>query len=360
LGINPRIWSAGNYGTNALDALIVSDAEGYFDAEYDENYAWLVSRNVRASDLLMTRVSELQFDAIGSGEAAPIRIGIKEVLDERLNKDENKNKQKKDEQADHVLSVEKQRALSKLRTDLDAFSSYEVTALIAHGYSVARSSLIGDGLLNKETPKCKWDPLGKLDELAGDTPELTEHLRKGSKRNWRIVTASDPFALLAAVVTVALLGVGIFNGVRTYQAHVQAVEAEAARLVAKQVDAKVGELNTTIDDLRRQLANKQSAAKSPQFTTTSFQVCNGEYQGSCPPSTVWLPCGASVKNWVDGQCTSASITRISSRDGNRCGYSIDQVLCPRRKGGTQSRSSSGEAGGDTTKSGGWGRCCPTT
>jgi hypothetical protein len=37
-----------------LVAMLVSDAEGFFDSEYDKNYTWLVSRNVHASDLLMT------------------------------------------------------------------------------------------------------------------------------------------------------------------------------------------------------------------------------------------------------------------------------------------------------------------
>lgn len=320
LGINPWIWTNAD-GSKVFDKLIVCNAEGFFDSEYDKNYTWLVSRNVRASDLLMTRVSELQLGALK--ENPPVAIGIKDILDEQVRVDGS---------TDHTISVERQRTLSKIRTDLDMFSSYEVTALIAHGFSVARRSLIDHGLIPEDAPKHTWDPLGKLEMLAKGGDKLTRMLRRGSRRKWRLLSIRDPASLLLAIATMALLGTDIYYAVRAYQAYVQAAETEAVRRVGQQVDAKVSDLNATISDLREQLARKgggpqTTGAAGPATTTTSLQICAGEFSENCPSGTVWLPCGTSVKDWVSSQCSNFSITRISTRGGNKCGYSIDQVFC---------------------------------
>jgi predicted acylesterase/phospholipase RssA len=43
-----------------LETIIISDAEGNFDSDFDTKFSFPVTRNVRASDLLMKRVSILQ------------------------------------------------------------------------------------------------------------------------------------------------------------------------------------------------------------------------------------------------------------------------------------------------------------
>ena len=46
----------------SLGTIIISDAEGNFDSDFDTKYSFPVNRNVRASDLLMKRVSILQLE----------------------------------------------------------------------------------------------------------------------------------------------------------------------------------------------------------------------------------------------------------------------------------------------------------
>ncbi|TFW57807.1 TIR domain-containing protein [Bradyrhizobium sp. MOS001] len=59
----------------------------------------------------------------------------------------------------------------------------------------------------------------------------------------------------------------------------------------------------------------------------SYRVCVGEYQRACPPTDVFLYCGSSVSEWAQARCSSYSLSQLSSRDGNKCGYSVVQVAC---------------------------------
>jgi hypothetical protein len=107
-----------NKTANDIGTVLLSDAEGDFDAQFEINYTFLVGRNVRASDLLMTRVSLLQMEILGFQDTPFVRIAIKT--------EPNKS----------GLSPEKQRILAKVRTDLDSFTAMEVTALLAHGFYI--------------------------------------------------------------------------------------------------------------------------------------------------------------------------------------------------------------------------------
>jgi predicted acylesterase/phospholipase RssA len=75
LGIDRLMWSQRTLAD--LDILLVSDAEGDFDAEFETSYRFPVGRNVRASDILMTRVSSLQIDKLHSQETRFIKVSIK-------------------------------------------------------------------------------------------------------------------------------------------------------------------------------------------------------------------------------------------------------------------------------------------
>ncbi len=71
-------------------------------------------------------------------------------------------------------------------------------------------------------------------------------------------------------------------------------------------------------------APTEKAAKSIK----TVRVCMGEYAGNCPPHEVYLFCGVSVQAWASQFCASApSFQRIYTHDGNKCGYSLDQVTC---------------------------------
>src|SRR5262245_44972518 len=81
LGIDKLSWY--QKAKPELDLFIASDAQGNFDSELDTRFAFIVSRNVRASDLLMTRVSSMQIERLTAPGQTPrfIRVGIKMEID---------------------------------------------------------------------------------------------------------------------------------------------------------------------------------------------------------------------------------------------------------------------------------------
>ena len=101
-----------------------------------------MNRNVRASDLLMKRVSILQledFERATEEEISFVRVKIRQPVRDLDDKT--------------VLEPEAQRALINVRTDLDRFTPEEVTALIAHGYSKAREALLDKNLVRPDATK---------------------------------------------------------------------------------------------------------------------------------------------------------------------------------------------------------------
>jgi predicted acylesterase/phospholipase RssA len=178
-----------------LDLFIASDAQGSFDSELDKRFAWIVGRNVRASDLLMTRVSSMQIERLTASSASPhfVRIGIK--LEVNNPGDPT------------LLPPESQRSLPSTRTDLDEFSPTEITALIAHGYSCARKTLIEASLLTEsDAPPFSWDPLRNWQIVK--SRNATRQLRQSSIRRWRLWSSRDwaSYALLGLVLVPPILG----------------------------------------------------------------------------------------------------------------------------------------------------------
>jgi predicted acylesterase/phospholipase RssA len=207
LGIDRLVGQKSSELPKDLSSIIVSDAEGNFDWELDSDYIFPVARNVRASNILMTRVSSLQFSNLFSGQPSFVHVRIKEEL--------------VDPDDPSLLSPSNQRSLANLRTDLDEFSPIEITSLIAHGYSTARrafaraeASLKPELLPRAHAPKFSWDPLGNWVQLQSQK-STTEKLRKSSRRKCRIwsfrdwagwVTAVAIVIYATVMLTVMLLG----------------------------------------------------------------------------------------------------------------------------------------------------------
>src|SRR5262249_25757530 len=145
LGIDKLSWFQKT--TPELDLFIASDAQGIFDSELDTRFTFTVGRNVRASDLLMTRVSSMQIERLTTPSQTPpfVRVAIKTEVDNPGDPT--------------LLPPESQRSIPSTRTDLDKFSPTEITALIAHGYSCARKTLIEANFLTESAPRFSWDPL---------------------------------------------------------------------------------------------------------------------------------------------------------------------------------------------------------
>jgi predicted acylesterase/phospholipase RssA len=165
--------------------IIISDAEGNFDSDFDTKYAYPVNRNVRASDLLMKRVSNLQLEDIEGKlkrtdreeEISFVRIKIRDSV--------------RDLDDGTVLEPEAQRALINVRTDLDHFTPSEITALIAHGYSKAREALLDKNLVTSDAPKFTWNPLENWDDVKA-LP--ANKLQRSRLRKWRLWSFRDPIS----------------------------------------------------------------------------------------------------------------------------------------------------------------------
>jgi hypothetical protein len=187
LGIDKLSWYQKT--TPELDLFIASDAQGNFDSELDKRFAFIVGRNVRASDLMMMRVSSMQIERLTESSQTPrfVRVGIKLQI---VNPGDPT-----------LLPPESQRSLPSIRTDLDEFSPTEITALIAHGYSCARKTLIEASLLTEsDAPPFSWDPLRNWQIVK--SRNATRQLRQSSIRRWRLWSSRDwaSYALLGLVL----------------------------------------------------------------------------------------------------------------------------------------------------------------
>jgi predicted acylesterase/phospholipase RssA len=139
LGIDKLSWFQKT--VQELDLFISSDAQGNFDSVLDTRFTFIVGRNVRASDLLMRRVSSMQIQRLTAPSQSPpfVRVGIKMEIDNPGDPT--------------LLPPESQRSLPNTRTDLDKFTTTEITALISHGYNCARKTLIEAKLLTESAPR---------------------------------------------------------------------------------------------------------------------------------------------------------------------------------------------------------------
>lgn len=64
-----------------------------------------------------------------------------------------------------------------------------------------------------------------------------------------------------------------------------------------------------------------------QEITRSFRVCTGEYERACDPHDAYLYCGVDPNTWASGRCERYKIQQLNNRGGNKCGYSLYEVLC---------------------------------
>jgi len=73
----------------------------------------------------------------------------------------------------------------------------------------------------------------------------------------------------------------------------------------------------------------QSQGLQPQPPpTVSYRVCTGEYERQCQSQhDAYLYCYSDVEGWAKSRCSSYTIQRLNTYGGNKCGYSIDAVIC---------------------------------
>jgi hypothetical protein len=60
---------------------------------------------------------------------------------------------------------------------------------------------------------------------------------------------------------------------------------------------------------------------------TEYRVCAGEYERACQPHDVYQYCDVSTDGWAKARCSSFKVIRLDTKDGNKCGYLLDRVIC---------------------------------
>jgi hypothetical protein len=128
-----------------FDAVIVSDAGAKLATRHDSFGGGLIRTALRASDILMDRVWQLEKEIFG---ATPefLFVPIHQVVERDTDP--------------HSLEPVVQRQAIGIRTDLDRFSRGEIRTLVQHGYSVMRQAARSrPDLFGTELPEgAPWDP----------------------------------------------------------------------------------------------------------------------------------------------------------------------------------------------------------
>jgi predicted acylesterase/phospholipase RssA len=282
LGIDKLIWFQKT--TPELDLFLASDAEGNFDSELDRRFKFVVSRNVRASELLMTRVSSMQIERLTAlSETTPFRrVEIKMEID---NPDDPT-----------LLPPESQRTLPNTRTDLDKFSPTEITALIAHGYSCARKTLIDVKLLTDSAPPFSWDPLQNWQIVK--SRDATRQLRRSSIRRWRLWSSRDwvSYPLLGIVLT-PLIGVGYWG----YWSHTKVQEVREVRQEAREVKEDFS-APRLVESIKRKEATIPFSTNvfqkgSDRISSVRINVTFRNMDGQSA-ALYWIDLDGSSPNWI--------------------------------------------------------------
>lgn len=136
-----------------FDAVLVSDAGKQFKIVNNAPAGGLITTAMRATDIVMNRVWQLETDTF-AGTPGFVFAPISKVIEP----DE-------DPTAAHP---EVQRMAADIRTDLDRFSPLEISALIGHGWCVGRSACRSRSDLFEATMPAgaPWDPLASGRETA--------------------------------------------------------------------------------------------------------------------------------------------------------------------------------------------------
>jgi hypothetical protein len=97
---------------------------------------------------------------------------------------------------------------------------------------------------------------------------------------------------------------------------------------------QLGSAKFNVLDCRQKMVNvavaqvcQPTPPSPPPVVLKSYILCEGEFEGNCPPHDSFTPC-ASYKNWANAMCNGHfNEQHISSVDGNRCGYGIFKITC---------------------------------
>src|SRR5262249_27070882 len=139
---------------------LVSDVGKRIEVQGPRRAGGLIRTALRATDILMDRVWQLQSETF-RGSPAFVCAPITDIIWPH-----------DDSTAPHPVI---QRQLANVRTDIDRFSDLEISGLVQHGYCVARKVCRSrPDLFGEELPKdYAWDPIPKTDGAAVTAPSAT-------------------------------------------------------------------------------------------------------------------------------------------------------------------------------------------
>ena len=132
--------------TDRIDSILVSNAGASFKVRADGRAGGLMSTAMRATDILMDRVYQLEMNSFERSSGS-LFIPITQIVS-----------QGQDPYAPHP-EIQRQAAL--IRTDMDRFTDLEVSTLVQHGYCVARQRCCNvNGLVaTPESTGKPWNPV---------------------------------------------------------------------------------------------------------------------------------------------------------------------------------------------------------
>jgi predicted acylesterase/phospholipase RssA len=186
-----------------LSYVLVSDAQCPFDWALNSRYALLPKRATRASDILMKRVSDLEYEHIKRRAGHAAWKYVKCCL--------------KDETPAEAMPPALQFDSRTIRTDLDPFSPVEIEVLVRRGYTTARQTWQRQPELAATAPPARpWAPpapAGVADAVDNGTanlgPSKKLRLRLWSPRDG--ASWASLAAVLAAVAALVALPLGRYS-----------------------------------------------------------------------------------------------------------------------------------------------------
>jgi hypothetical protein len=249
--------------SSMFDAVLVSDAGKQFEPAAQARMQGLVTTALRASDILMDRVWQLESEAF-TKQPGFVFISTTNIVSQ------------KDDP--HALHPEVQRQVSGIRTDLDRFTSLEISSLVQHGYCVARNRCLEVRSLGEFVPTDlpPWNPIPEstkrleakanapLDVRQASSTTKTARILENSKsrRIWtRLFDWRDWVSYVYLPILAALLMIGPWMAFRFYDLH----RTNSQRQALFNLIAEGSEDYRTISHLLE-------LGSAPQFTPASVAV----------------------------------------------------------------------------------------
>lgn len=182
-----------------FDKIFISDAGSAFSWNLNRSYNFILSLSIRANDLLMMRVGNLEY--LGLNSIKPTNNTKVAVCKIHVDLDE--------ENDESPLSVGTQRSLWKIRTDLNTFNSWEINTLTQHGFATARKSSKELGVDTSQMNNFTWLPKITKDGW-NESYNLKENMDKAVRRKWSLLSFRDLNSWLSLGMILLIILVSTF------------------------------------------------------------------------------------------------------------------------------------------------------